>query len=235
MRSRSRAEPVPGAAHGLDLVASERTIDLVAQVADVDVDDVGVALVREVPHVFDQLRPRQDLAGVTHQVFEERELARGELDHRLITRHAPGGGIELEVPDPEDRRPLGGAAPHQRAQARQQLGERERLGQVVVGTGVEARDPVSHGVARGEHEDRAPPAALAQLPADLEPVDIGQHQVQDDRVVGVLGPEPERVLPAPGHVDRVPLLLERALEQAGHLDLVLHDQHPHRAQPRLDR
>jgi hypothetical protein len=182
--------------------------------------------------VLDQLGAGQDLARMAHEVLEEGELARRQVDRAPVAHHAPRRGVELQVADPKDRGALGGPAAHERAQARQQLGERERLGQVVVGAGVEPRDPVGHRVARREHENGAPSAGLAQPAADLEAVDVGQHQVENDRVVGVLGPQPERVLPPPGHVDRVPLLLEGALEQAGHLDLVLHDEHPHRAQRR---
>jgi hypothetical protein len=165
---------------------------------------------------------------MAHQVLEEGELARRQIDRTPPARHAPRRGVELQVPDPKDRGSLGGPAPHERAQARQQLGERERLGQVVVGAGVEPRDPVGHRVARRKHEDGAPSTGLAQPPADLEAVDVWQHQVQDDRVVRVLATQPDRVLPPPGHVHRVPLLLEGAFEQAGHLDLVLDHQDPHR-------
>ena len=52
-------------------------------------------------------------------------------------------------------------AAQQRAQPGQQLLERERLGEVVVGTRVEALDPVTHGVAGGEHEDGYAVAHLA--------------------------------------------------------------------------
>ena len=51
---------------------------------------------------------------------------------------AAGGRVELEVADLEHRGALDRAAAGERAQARQQLGERERLGQVVVGAAVEA-------------------------------------------------------------------------------------------------
>ena len=52
------------------------------------------------------------------------------------TRRA--GRVELQRADLEHRRALDRAATGERAQARQQLGERERLGQVVVGAAVQA-------------------------------------------------------------------------------------------------
>ena len=61
--------------------------------------------------------------------------------------------------EPAARRVAAAAAdrrtPEQGAQAGQQLGEAERLGEVVVGAGVEPDDAVELAGARGEHQDRA--------------------------------------------------------------------------------
>ena len=43
-RRHRASEPVAGAAHGLDRRRAERLVDLAAQAADVDLDDVGVAV-----------------------------------------------------------------------------------------------------------------------------------------------------------------------------------------------
>ena len=40
-----RSEPVAGSSHRLERRAAERTVDLLTQVADVDVDHVGAVLV----------------------------------------------------------------------------------------------------------------------------------------------------------------------------------------------
>ena len=44
-------------------------------------------------------------------------------------------------------------APAERADPREELVERERLDEVVIGAGIEAFHAVSHRSARGEHED----------------------------------------------------------------------------------
>jgi hypothetical protein len=116
-------------------------------------------------------------------------------------------------------------------EAGEELAEREGLGQVVIGAAVETGDPILHRVPCGEHEDGRPAAAVADPAADLEAVHVRQHDVQDDHVVGVLGRGPDRVGASRRDVDGVGLLLEPALEEAGHLQLVLDDQDPHR--PRL--
>ncbi len=65
------------------------------------------------------------------------------------------------------------------ANARQQLGEPERLDEIVVGAGVESGDDVELLIARGEDQDRELRLLGAQAPADLDPVDVGQPEVED--------------------------------------------------------
>src|SRR5918996_3401263 len=77
------AQAVPGAAHRLDRLAVERAVDLLAQVAHVDVDDVRPVLVAVVPGVLEELEAREDLAGPAHEGLEDRELLRRELDLRF--------------------------------------------------------------------------------------------------------------------------------------------------------
>ena len=137
-------------------------------------------------------------------------------------------GSSRRSPTSSDGRAARPPAPGERAQARQQLGERERLRQVVVGAGVEPGDAILDRVARGQHQHRRPDAALPQPAADLDAVDAGQHQVEHDRVVLDRLGHPERVVAGPGDVGGVALLDQAPAEQARHLELVLDDQDPHR-------
>src|SRR5438552_1457423 len=124
------------------------------------------------------------------------------------------------------------AAPHQGAQAGQELGVREWLGQVVVGAAIEARDPVPNGVAGREHQHRGPDANVSQTATDLKAVDSRQHQVEDDRVVLGGLRSPKRVLAICRHVRGHAFLAQAAPDQAGHLDVVFNDQDAHCLTPR---
>src|SRR5213078_2402678 len=81
------------------------------------------------------------------------------------------------------RRPPRVTAPEQRADARQELLERERLRHVVVGAAVEAGHLVRHAVPRRQHEHRRDDAAVAEAGEDAEAVALGQHEVEHDEVV----------------------------------------------------
>src|SRR6185295_17857206 len=74
------AEAVPDTPDGVDRIEPERPVDLHPEVPDVDVDEVRVAVVREVPYVLDEYRATEHLTRVTHEVFQQRELLARELD-----------------------------------------------------------------------------------------------------------------------------------------------------------
>ena len=75
---------------------------------------------------------------------------------------------------------LGRRAAQHALDARDELPRVERLRQVVVGADLEPDDLVDVLVAGGQHQDRDV-RGLAHAPADLDPVDVGQHQVEDDQ------------------------------------------------------
>ena len=109
-----------------------------------------------------------------------------------------------------------------RAHAREQLGEAERLDQVVVGAGVEAGDDVELLVARGEDQDREVGPRGAQPPADVDAVDVGQPEVEDDEADALVGGG-ERRAPARDAAHRVALAVEHAREARGDRLVVLDD------------
>ena len=104
-------QPVADAAHRLDRVATERAVDLLAQVADVDVDDVGPALERDVPGAVEKLTAREDSAGAAHEELEQRELLRRQLELGLAAPGAVRGRVEPQPADGQHRRPLHRRAP----------------------------------------------------------------------------------------------------------------------------
>ena len=136
-------------------------------------------------------------------------------------------GSRLRSATVERRRPGGRAAPQQGADARQQLGEFERLGEIVVGTEVEAGDLVGHSGARGQQQNRHGVAARAQLAHDVQAIAPRQHHVEDHHVVAR-----RQGLAQAGHavvrdVDLVVLGFEPAADEAGDLLLILDDQDAH--------
>src|SRR5689334_5658063 len=94
-----RPENIPYAANRVEQLGFERAVDLLAQAADEDVDDVGLRVEVVLPHVRQDHRFRDDDAGMAHQVLEEGELARTQVDRLAGARHLARQQIEHEVFD----------------------------------------------------------------------------------------------------------------------------------------
>ena len=119
----------------------------------------------------------------------------------------------------------------QRVQARDDLGEGEGLGQVVVGAEVEALDARAD-VGRGrEHEDPRRALGGDQLAADLVAVDLGQVAVEHDRVVVDDGGALERLIAVEGDVDGESVAAQAARECLGEPGLVFGDEDAHGHRP----
>ncbi len=100
------------------------------------------AVVREVPDVIEDLGAGHDLAGVAHQQLEERHLLGRQRDLHIAAPRPVPRRIQAQVADLEHRRARTAPTADQRAHPRRELGEAERLGQVVVGPGVQTAHPV---------------------------------------------------------------------------------------------
>ena len=221
--ARRRDEPVADAADRLD----RRPVgaELLAHLGDVDVDRPGLAREVGAPDVLEQAVAGEDDARIAGEGGEEVELARAQVELALAD-----GGLPPTRVDPQRAHLHGPAAarhdvgpPQDRLDPGDERPRVERLGHVVVGAELEADDRVDVVVAGGEHEDRRV-AAPPELAADLEAVDLGEHQVEDDEVGLVAGVQRESLLAVRGADDRVALLLQVQAKEVDDVALVVDDE-----------
>ena len=111
-----------------------------------------------------------------------------------------------------------------RLHARDDLGEAERLGHVVVAAGAQRLDLVLGCVLRGQEKNRALEAALAEPPPDLDSVDVGEHPVEHDQVGLALGDETDRLASRCRLVHVVALVPERGGDRVDDRRLVVDDE-----------
>ncbi len=202
---------------------------------DVDLDRVRGDLLVEAVEPFLEPCFRHRHTGAAHQVLEHAELAPRQadgfavdLDLAPMRRQAQVAAREVAVEH------LFGPA-HQGAQARRQLAEIERLGQEVVGAGVEAIDPRAQRAARRQDQDRRPDWAFAQAFEDLDPVHVGQAEIKDQGVVpdGLGGGQ--AVLAARDVIDRKAVRLQADPDQLGEAGIVFDQQDAHGARGGRER
>jgi hypothetical protein len=204
-------------------------LELLAQVADVDVDRPRVAVGGVAPDALEQGRPAVDAARVAGERREDLELDVGESHGLAVDGH----GALVEV-DPqlavlerllERLLDLTGElrASQHRLHAAAELAYGERLGDVVVSAELEAQHLVDLLDACGEHDDRHG-ALCPDLAADLEAVDFRQHQVEYDEVELVVAQTLQRLCAVTGADDFVAVLAQRVREQLLDRLLVVHEE-----------
>ena len=122
---------------------------------------------------------------------------------------------------------MAGGAAHQRPQPRQHLLHMERLGDVIVGAGVDALDLVAPPVAGGQDQDRHRAPGLAPRLEDRDAVALGQADVEHDRVIGLGVAAKPAFLAIESAVDRIARRLERGGDLAIEIAIVFDNQKSH--------
>src|SRR3954467_12842827 len=224
-------QPVPHAADGLDGVLAVRLVDLAPQVADVDLDDVVVALVVGVPYRLEDVGLGHHVPAMAQEEVQQPELPGRQGDLALPSAHRAARRVEGQVAGSEDGRSRGSATADQRPQPRDQHQEGERLGEVVISAEVPRVGLVVLAVLGRQQQYRRPDTRRPHLPAHLVPVEPRQHDVQNDDVVGLyLGVE-QSLGSVVDHVDDESLGRQSPPDVLGQPDFVVNQQHPHHAHP----
>jgi hypothetical protein len=168
------------------------------------------------------------VAGVPHQELEQRELARPQVERRTGARHLARQQIQADVGHGQRGR-FGRTrrAPDQRLHARQQLGERERLGEVVVSSRLQTVDPVVDRAAGAENQHRRRHAARAQRLDQRQPVALRQHEVDDRDVVRLLQRGRQPGLAVGDVIDRKSRLAQSTHHEFGNRRVVFDKKNPH--------
>jgi len=119
-----------------------------------------------VPNLLGDERPREHVASSPHQKGQQQELLRRQLEEPAAAGCAVPHQVDFEVGDARYRRLPHGAAAQQRADAREQLGEGERLHYVIVSAELQPFNAVVHGIARRQEQNRRRYAVPPQIGHD---------------------------------------------------------------------
>src|SRR5688572_3007908 len=168
-----------------DEVGHERR-QLFAQPPDMHVHRPRASSVAVAPDVAEQQVAGEYTVTVLQEVAQQHELLRREFYVLAVLGHRVRGEVDGQRSDREPGVLRFGAAhaPHERANAGDELIRAERLGNVVVGADFQSHDAVGLFGPGGDHDDRQAGGGPvgAEEPADLEAADARQHDVEDGDV-----------------------------------------------------
>src|SRR5919106_1084182 len=191
----------------------------------VDTHVVGLILVAGPPDLREEPPVCQQLARVRHESLQQAILGGGEADPFPPQGDELTRQIHRELAEPEHG-PVAGlrmGTPFHRAHPRQELTDRERLRDVVVGAGIERGDLVVLRLPHGEHEHRRL-GETAQAADHFMSVDAGEAEVEDNQVDGIGCEDVEGGLSARCGKDLVAARPQARLDGAADLRVVVDDQ-----------
>src|SRR5215470_5833289 len=182
------------------------------------------------PHEIEKFFPTEDPARRAGQGRQELEFLRSEVDPMAPDGHLETVPIDLQVSYLQVKLAADGfgalAATDYRADTRDQLTRRKRLGHVVVCAHLEAEDLVALVDSPGHHDDgnTARIRLLLQAAAHFPTVQLGHHDVEEDQL-GLALPSPlEGVGAVAREQDFVAFLRQVIAEELRHVLLVLHHE-----------
>src|SRR5436853_7511922 len=146
-------QPVAHSPDGVNQRGRKLFVDFVAQVLYVDVNDIGDVVEVNIPDVLDDVGAGNCAARVPQQELQQGEFLGRKLNLAAAASDPALRSIECQIGDPV-RGHAAVPTAQQRAQAAGQLREDERLGQVVVGPGIESGHHVLDGVPAGQYQQR---------------------------------------------------------------------------------
>lgn len=202
--------------------------NLIAQMTNVNADDLQRITVI-VGHVLDlpyQTRPVDDLPRVSRQVSQNSELGRRQINHVSTKTDLDPVKIHDQIANLDgllDARSLFAAPSEQRLHPGQEYSYAERFGQVVIRTKLESSNDVVFMDKRRQHQDRS----WTELPhptADLEAINVGKEQVEDDEVWPTLFEGDQSRCSIHGNVDLQPILMESKQYQASNGLIIFHQE-----------
>src|SRR5947209_8258969 len=132
-------------------------VELGPKPADVDINRAAIAVEIIAPHVLEELFAREDHARPPRQLDQEIVFLGPERDRLAIELDLSLGGVDGESAEvKQGRRLIGGGGSARTAQdgldARDQLARHERLGDIIVGSDLQADDLVLIALAGREHD-----------------------------------------------------------------------------------
>jgi len=169
----------------LDQFVVEVPVDLIANITDVYVDDIGVAVEIDAPDIDREVGSGDDPVPIAHQVFQQLKFLGCKFDRSAGPGYLLFVEVHFEVGGFQDIAygfGLSSSTLQKGPDLKQELAELERFDQVIVGAGVIAFDLVVEGTHGSEHDHKHVRIAIPNGLAEFVAIHAGQVDVENDEV-----------------------------------------------------
>jgi len=183
----------------------EGFVDLGAQAAHVGFDYACVGLEMDAPDGFEQHGAGLHPSLVAHQMLEQAELARLQIDLLPATAHFAAHQIHLQIP---------------RAQHR-------FLALHLLRPRTQPLHPIVHPIERGEKQHRRAHLRRAHRLHHRQAIEPRHHAIDDEQIIGLHRGLHQRLAPVRHVIDHMPLGLEPPAQILRRLLVILGDQDLH--------
>ena len=159
-------------------------LELGAERGDVIVDRAGGGERGVTPDDIEEPFAGDRLAIGFGEEPEHGELAGGQVQRSATADGGLSNEIDADRPEVQIADGFAGwlGTTQQRADAGQEFARAEWFDEIIVGARIEAGDAILDLALGGEHEDRHGNGESAQLGAEGESIELGQHDVEQDEI-----------------------------------------------------
>ena len=178
-----------------------------------------------VPHFVVELAPGHHLPRLEHEMFEQPQLPRRQLDLLTLLSYASRQPIELQVSHYKlITHKLRIPAAQEAAHSRPKLLVGHRLDDVLIGARIETTNDCIGPAHSGVEKDWRAFPFCPQLLNYLESMPVTEVCVEDNSVVVVDERQQPRLLPGGGDIESISVIRQDTLDQSRDRSVVLRDQ-----------
>lgn len=194
---------------------------------DVDLDHILVRRGVKVENLLVQRLLAHRLTGPQRQHFQYRVLSRSQHELLALQAEHAADDFVLERTDLDERAAAPLRAADERLEPGFELGELERLEQVIVRPEVQAGDAIIELAPCRQDQHRNSGASLAHSPQYVQPIHVGQGEIENGVIVFLGEQDVIRRGAIVDAIHGIAAVLQGLGQPFGELQIVFDQQYPH--------
>lgn len=198
-----------------------------AQRRDMHPNRVAERIYAAVPDMFHQFLLTDRASLMQKQIFQNTAFLAGQWNRLTVHHSHPALGIKAQSAASQANIALNKLPPCQAADAGFQFGQMERLGQIIIGAGVQAFHLVRNFTAGRQNQNRRFQIGLSQCAQNCHSIHSGQVQIQQNKVIPLCRQHFQRGFPITAVICFIPCTVQLSGNAFPQGRLILNQQQTH--------